>query len=230
MAKDPAARPLDDGALRRDDRGDTGRDRSESLGRLRVADAGCSHAVADGGAGDARSDADPAHGARRRRRLRREATQQVRRSRSWMPWAIAAGVLGIGGIGAAAYLNGRTTHDAPSSPSAGSSDPWQTESSGLPTGLMLVPAGARLVLPPGFTQLSSGPSGISYANRRDQVVALGPLIPGHERSAERSRRIGKAGLASTIRISRRRARSSASGICGKSWCSPRPSTVCRSFR
>jgi serine/threonine protein kinase len=107
-----------------------------------------------------------------------KAVQPVRRSRSLLPWAIAAGVLGIGGIGAAAYLNGRRTHDAPASPSAGSSDPWQTDSSALPTDLMLVPAGASLVPPEGFTQLSSGPSGISYANRRGQVVALGPLAPG----------------------------------------------------
>ncbi|HEY1811263.1 MAG TPA: serine/threonine-protein kinase [Kofleriaceae bacterium] len=106
------------------------------------------------------------------------ATQPVQRSRSWLPWAIAAGVLGIGGIGAAAYLNGRTKHDVASSSSSGASDPWQTDSSALPTGLMLVPAGARLVVPPGFTQLSSGPNGISYANRRGQFVALGPLAPG----------------------------------------------------
>jgi serine/threonine protein kinase len=102
----------------------------------------------------------------------------VRRSRSWMPWAIAVGVLGLGGIGAAAYMNRHKTNDAP--PTAGSSDPWQTDTRNaeLPTGIILVPDGARLVLPDGFTQMSSGPNGIMYVNRRGQLVALAPLNPG----------------------------------------------------
>jgi serine/threonine protein kinase len=104
--------------------------------------------------------------------------REVKRSRSWMPWAIAVGVLGVGGIGAAAYVNAHKTNDAPTAGSGG--DAWQKDAwatSELPTQLMLVPDGARLVVP-GFTQITSGPNRILYASSRGQVVGLGPLVPG----------------------------------------------------